>query len=31
MLTNEYGVKTYNFLELTLILLPSINGVSERP
>ena len=31
MLTNENGLTTYNFLELTLILLPSINGLSERP
>lgn len=31
MLTNEHSVATYNLLELTLILLPSINGVSDRP
>ena len=31
MLTDENGLTTYNFLELTLILLPSINGSSERP
>jgi hypothetical protein len=31
MPTNKHGLTTYNFLELTLILLPSINGLSERP
>ena len=31
MLKNKHGLTTYNFLELTLILLPSINGLSKRP